>query len=365
MMWRRILVWVAVGLVGSACSRKEPVAERASEPAISKPTPTVSPASAPTTAAATASVPAAQPAESDNSSRLRDLVASYLESDGKGGWRKDEKAATALEKISAEEAAQIWPLLRDQQANVRRGAAVYLLGAFDEANSQQVEAFTALLGDSDALVRARGLDAVRQFLLADKIAALGKIAALLDAQREERAENRAAAARLCGSLKKDARETLSAVEKAAVFDPDAKVRSTAVSAAAQIVEPQEAVGLLKKVLADKDASVRLVAAARLRQMGPVAAPAAVDLAAQLADSNKDVAEAAAEALIRIGPRAVDAVAEQLSASNVAARKLALACLIKLGPSANPAKARIEKCKQDADSEVRQLAEVALKNLGSP
>src|SRR4029079_700699 len=130
---------------------------------------------APTTAAASAPALAAKSAASDNSSRLRALVAKYLESDGRGGWRKNEQPATELEKLSAEETAQIWPLLKDQDVVVRRGAAVFLLTQFDEANSQQVEAFTALLGDSDPMVRARGLDAARQFLLADKIAAIPKV----------------------------------------------------------------------------------------------------------------------------------------------------------------------------------------------
>ena len=108
--------------------------------------------------------------------------------------------------------------------------------------------------------------------------------------------------------------------------------------------------------------MRLVAAARVRQLGPAAAPAANDLAATLADSNTGVAEAAADALIRIGPPAVEPLAGQLAASNIEARKLALACLAKLGPAAKPAAGQIEKLKQDLDPQVRQLAEAALKRL---
>jgi HEAT repeat protein len=296
---------------------------------------------------------------------VRDLISGYIVSDGRGGWRKNEKAATELEKLSAEETSQIWPLLKDSQPNVRRGAAVFFLGQFDEANSQQVEAFTALLSDADAFVRARALDAARQFVTTDKILALPKVAALLEAAHEDRAENRAAAVRLCGAMKKDARDVLPTIEKAATADPDAKVRAAAAMAAAQIADPQAVVEVLKNVLTDKDPSVRLVAAARLRQLGRDAAPAAKELAAVLADSDKDVAEAAAEALIRVGAPAVDSLAEQLSSTSLVARKLALACLAKLGPIAKSAAPRITKCKQDADSEVRQLAEVALKSTGSP
>jgi HEAT repeat protein len=359
-----IVTALSLGIV--ACRRQPPVAKPTKEPTTLQSTesPPASAPTGPTPAVSSAPLPASAPT-TDNTSRLRELVAGYLESDGHGGWRKNEKVATELEKLTAEETSQIWPLMKDQQANIRRGAAVFLLAQFDEANSRQIEAFTALLGDSDGMMRARGLDAARQFLLADKIAALPNVAALLETPREERAENRAAAARFCGSLKSDAREALTAIERAAVFDPDAKVRSAATTAAAQIAEPRAAADLFKKVLADKDGSVRLVAAARLRQLGPAAAPAAAELADLLSDTNKDVAEAAAEALIRVGQPACEPLAAQLSSSSVSARRLALACLAKLGPIAKPAAGRIEKCKQDPDSEVRQLAEVALKHLGPP
>src|SRR5262245_59481778 len=133
-MPRAFLAIVAtLGLTLSACSRKEPIAEPLHEPEISKPAQAVAPtppASAPT------ALPAANPAASAGDARLRELVANYLQSDGHGGWRKDEKAATELEKLSTDEVAQIWPLLKNQEASVRRGAAVFLLGQFDEANSQ-------------------------------------------------------------------------------------------------------------------------------------------------------------------------------------------------------------------------------------
>jgi HEAT repeat protein len=349
----------------AACSRHEAAPEPKQEAFNSQPTaPTEAVASpvAPTTTASPA--PTASSTPTATSSRLRDLFA-YLVSDGMGGWRKDEKAATELEKLSADETAQVWPLLKDPEANVRRGAAVFLVAQFDESNSQQVESFAALLNDSDPFVRARGLDAARQFVSADKIATLPNIAKLLDATQEQRPENRGAAARLCGGMKKDANGVLPAIERAAIADPDAKVRAAASTAAAQIAEPQDVVAVLKKVLTDKDASVRIVAAARLRQLGRDAAPAAKELAAALADSDKNVAEAAAESLIRVGAPAVELLTEQLSGSSVSARKLALACLAKLGPVANSAAPQIAKCKQDNDAEVRQLADVALKSIGSP
>jgi len=325
--------------------------------------PAPSPISANAAAPATPSSPAA-PASSPPSNRFRELVSRYLESDGHGGWRTNEKAATELEKLSPDEVAQLWPLLKDAQVEVRRGAAVFLLTQFNPADSQQREAFAALLDDSDPMIRARSLDAIRQFARDDQIAALPRLAAMLDAAREPRAENRIAIARLCGSLKADARPGLNSLEHAGLSDPDGKVRAAAVAAIANVAEPREAPDCLKKALADKDSAVRLVAAARLRQLGPSAAPAAGELAKALADSKSEVAEAAGEALIQIGAPAVNPLIEQLSSSNAAARKLALICLTKLGPAAKSAKSAVEKCKQDSDPQVRQLAETALKVLSA-
>jgi HEAT repeat protein len=287
-----------------------------------------------------------------------------LDSDGHSGWRTSEKAATELEKLSPDEIAQLWPLLKDSQVEVRRGAAVFLLSQFNPADSDQRTAFLTLLDDHDPMIRARSLDAVRQFSRDDQLAALPRLSTMLDAAREPRPENRIAILRLYGSLKADARPALTSIQKAGLSDPDAKVRAAAIAAATNVAEPREAPDYLKKALEDKDSAVRLVAAARLRQLGPAAATAAGELAKALADSKSEVAEAAGEALIQIGAPAVNPLIEQLSSKSVAARKLALMCLTKLGPAAKSAKSAVEKCKQDADPQVRQLAEAALKILAA-
>ena len=93
---------------------------------------------------------------------------------------------------------------------------------------------------------------------------LPRLSGLLDANREDRAENRVATARLCGSLKQEGAGALPSLQSSASSDPDAKVRSAALAAIVQIAEPPAAVAPLTKGLADKDAAVRLVAAARLR-----------------------------------------------------------------------------------------------------
>jgi HEAT repeat protein len=293
---------------------------------------------------------------------VRDLARQLLESDGQGGWRKNEKAATELEKLSADEVKQVWPLLKDADAEVRRGAAVFLLPLFDPTSSEQVGSFSALLDDSDRIVRARAIDAVRQFSKADQLGTLPKLILLLDAEREDRPENRAAIARLCGSLKREAESAVAALASAARYDPDAKVRSAALGAAVTVATTAPVMQALRQGLSDKEVAVRLAAASRLRQLGVTATSLAPELAKTLGDADQGVAENAAEALIAIGTPAVEPLAGQLQAGSPAAKKLALAALATLGPVAKAAVPAIEKCRQDSDMQVRQLAEAALKRI---
>jgi hypothetical protein len=362
--WIYLVSWMAA-VVMAGCSGNtspptptvEPKTAAADAPPSASPTLKAAPSSAGVPSPKVETPPAASP--------VRDLVARYLEGDGQSGWRKNEAAATELEKLGSEETTLLWPLLADPQADVRRGAAVFLLDQFDPADSSQVAAFARLLDDRDRTVRSMGLNALRQCRRDDQIAALSRLSRMLDPQHEDRPENRAAAVRLCGALKSDAASAVNALETASTSDPDAKVRGAALVAIAQIVEPAMAVSPLAKGLRDHDPAVRRVAATRLKQSAPAAAPVAGELAVALADSNSDVAELAAEALIVIGAPAVQPLGGQLSTGSAQARKLALACLAKIGPAAKAAMPKIEACKQDPDPQVRQLAEAALKRISGP
>ncbi|HEX5105827.1 MAG TPA: HEAT repeat domain-containing protein [Pirellulaceae bacterium] len=293
---------------------------------------------------------------------LRELAARLVVSDGKGGWRIAEQPATELEKLGPQASADLLPLLKDTSAPVRRGAAFYLLGQFDPAQADQVAAFSALLDDDDQTLRGFGLTAVKQMREKDQIAALPRLTAMLTSMREDKAENRASIARLIGSLKEDASSAVDSLATAAADDPDAKVRAACLAALVQVAQPALCLLPLANGLSDADPAVRLVAAARLRLMGPVAAPAAKQLAAALGDSDARVGENAAEALIRIGAPAVEPAMAQLASQNIEAKKLALACLAKIGPDAKSALPAIEKCRSDADPVVRQLAEAAIKRI---
>lgn len=307
----------------------------------------------------TASPPSAQPSAVTG---LRDFAARYLESDGAGGWRTNEQAALELEKRDADAAFGLLPLLADSQVEVRRGAAFFLLGSFNPSEPAQVQAFCALLGDSDRTIRGIALSAARQMRPDDQAAAVPRLAAMLDAGREDKPANRESAARLLATLKTSAGEATDALAAAASGDPVSSVRSVCLIALAQVAEPATAAPLVAKGLTDQEAAVRLVAAVRLRQLGAGSAPASKRLALAMADSDSRVRAAAAETLVKIGQPAVGDIVAQLTTDRLEARKLALYCLTKIGPPAKDAAPQVEKCLDDADTEVQKLAAAALASL---
>jgi HEAT repeat protein len=290
-------------------------------------------------------------------------VERYVVSDAQGALRPAEGPATELEKLSPKP-AEVLPLLRDPSAPVRRGAAFYLLGKFDPAQADQVVAFSALLDDDDQTIRGFGLTAVKQMRSQDQIETLPRLTGMLAAMRETKPENRAAIARFIGGLKREAASAADALADAAADDPDAKVRAACLAAIVQVAEPGMCLAPLANGLGDSDPAVRLVAAAKLQSFGTAAVPAARQLAAALGDTDQRVREKAATALIAIGAPAVESLVPQLSAPNVEAKKLALAAFAKIGPPAKAALPAIEKCKADADPEVKKLAEIAAQRIGS-
>jgi hypothetical protein len=309
-----------------------------------------------TTAAPATTPPAATPGS------FRDLAARYVESDGSGGWRINELAATELEKLDGEQVVQLVPLLSDRDVQVRRGAAFFLLSQFNPNEPPLVAAFSKLLADSDATVRGLGLSVVRQMRGADQVAAAPALAEMLDPARESKPENRASIARLLGSLKSQAAGQGDQLAVAALDDPDPQVRSACLVAVASVAPPDETVAIMAFGLADQEASVRLVAAVRLRQLGADSAPATKQLAAALEDADPRVSDAAAQSLVNIGKEAVAAIAGKLGSPSTQVRKLALACLIKIGPGAASAAPAVEKCLQDPDPQVKQLAAAALAKI---
>ncbi len=382
---RSAVIVVASLVVVSGCGSSQPAPAptpatqpAATQPAATQPVTTQSataktttattPPSSPVPAAGTKSNPPTTPAPPITTpsiaapNNLRELAARYLEGDGSGGWRTNEQAALELEKLGPDVAARLLPLLADQQADVRRGAAYYLLGSFNSNEPAQVRAFSALLGDADRTIRGIGLSAARQMRPEDQAAALPRLAAMLDPAREDKPANRETVARLLAGLKSSAAESIEPLAAAAVGDPVANVRMACLIALSRVAEPKEAAPLVAKGLADKEPAVRRVAAVRLRQIGAGSEPVSQELAAALADSDPDVRAAAAETLVKVGEPAVSHIVGQLATDSLDARKLALYCLINIGPAAKDAAPLVEKCLADNDADVKKLAAAALASI---
>jgi HEAT repeat protein len=299
------------------------------------------------------------------SGNVRDAAAKYLKKNADGIWVPDELAATELEKFAAANRDQLLPLLADEQVEVRRGAAFFLLTDFNPNVAAEVSAFAKLLSDGDPSTRGFGVSAAMQMHPEDQAKLAPQLAEMLNPAREDKPNNRVAIIRLLAKLTTEASPVADKIAASAQDDPDPNARKAALVAIVQVAAPPDAVAALATGLTDADAGVRLVAAARLRQLGIVATPATKQLVAALGDNDERVANAAAEALVKVGATAVEPLVEQLSGENIAARKLALACLAKIGKDAASAAPAIEKLLQDADPQTRELAAAALARVKAP
>lgn len=293
---------------------------------------------------------------------LRTLAARLVNKSPQGSWRINEAAALELEKLGDGAQRDLVSLLEDPRPDVRRGAAYYLLANFNPESEQQVAGYTGLLDDTEPFLRSLGLQAVRKMTKTDQAAAVPRLAKMLAAKQEPSDENRAALARLLGSFQEDAAPALAALTSGAKEDESPKVRGAYLVAISQIASPANAIPAYRQGLSDQDASVRLVAAARLRQLGKDAVPAVEDLAQGLEDSDPRVREAAAEALSMLGSAAVEPVSKQLDAKSAHSRQLAIACLGKLGAAAKSALPLVKKHLADEDPEVKKVAEAVVRIL---
>jgi|GEM_PF-1844151 len=337
----------------SSATTEQPAQEAAaqSNDAASNATPSSTPATA---------KPASTSAQAeDRPATLRALAARLIEPDSVGGWRISESAALELEKLGPSATQELWTLLGDKSPETRRGAAFYLLGQFNPNRPEQVNAFLTLLKDQDSLVRSIALQAVQQMREPDLVSSQALLAESLDPTLTADPNQRAAIARVLQRLKTRAAESAPRLSQAVANDPDAKVRGAALVALSNVAPAEEVVTTARKALADSDPAVRLVAAARLRQLGKQSAPAAEALADALADDDERVRTAAADTLVRLGTEAVPSLIKQVDAESTAARQLAIACLSRIGPPAKDALPALEKRQQDEDETVRKLATVAI------
>ena len=366
----RINSLIVVLLLALGGCRSEPPAAAPSSPADPAEAPTSEPSppsdegqppTAPPSSKSAGSEQQATPTEPPPDD-IRTLAVRLIEPDPAGGWRIGEQAALELEKRGGNAEDELWPLLDDKSPEVRRGAAFFLLGEFNPNAPEQVDAFLRRLQDEDPLVRGIAVQAVQQMRQADVAASQTLLTEVLSPEREPSADQRIAVIRVLQRLKSQAADSAGSLSKTAHSDREAKVRAAALVALAQVAPATEVVLAAQKSLSDDDASVRLVAAARLRQLGKEAAPAADSLSEALNDTDERVRTAAAEALVRLGPAAVPALVKQLEAPSAATRQLAVACLSRLGPAAKEAIPALKKCLEDKDETVRKLAQIAIAKI---
>jgi HEAT repeat protein len=295
---------------------------------------------------------------------LRKQLGTLIEPGAAGRWQVDEATAAELEKspITTE---TLLTAARDNEAKVRRGAWFLLADKFDSREAAYQAQLRIALTDDDAIVRALALRIVSELPEPELPMLVEPLAQLLSSE-ELTTENRTAIARLLGRLKEQAAKAEEPLAQAARNDEQARVRAACLVALWQIAAPTANLPRFRTALQDADASVRLVAAARLREMGPDAAVAAEGLARSLEDQDERVREAAAEALIRIGEPAVKPLTGELSVKSPAARRWAVFALARLGTLAKPAQAELERVSSNEHEveETRKMAALAVKRFGS-
>ena len=253
-------------------------------------------------------------------------------------------------------------LMKDPSAAVRQGAIYYLTGRFVIQDIALQEAFLGALEDENSKVRELALQMVARMPVQTIRPAIPQLVRMLDVSAEEE-RNRATVARFLGRLKIEWQLVLPALVKSVKQDPSVAVRKASLFGVSRIALPKEAVPVYRHILSeDKDVGVRRAAALHLGRLGPEAAAACTELGAALAAEDDQLSDTAAAALTRIGSKAVPVLIEQVSSSIPRARRLAIYSLGVLGPPAKPAIPALKQCLKDSDAEVRQLAEMALRNL---
>ena len=272
-----------------------------------------------------------------------------------------EQARVELDSAGVEDELLL-TLMKDSSATVRQGAIYYLTGRFVIQDIALQQAFLSALEDENSKVRELALQMVARMPVQTIRPAIPQLVSMLDAGAEDE-RNRATVARFLGRLKIEWQLVLPALIKSVKQDPSVGVRKASLFGVSRIALPKEAVPVYRHVLSgDKDLGVRRTAALHLGRLGPEAAAACTELGAALSAEDDQLSDTAAAALTRIGSKAVPELIQQVSSSEPRARRLAIYSLGVLGPPAKPAIPILKQCLKDQDAEVRQLAEMALRNL---
>jgi HEAT repeat protein len=244
----------------------------------------------------------------------------------------DDPLLYVLQQQSAAATAELTKYLRSARADDRRWAA-QTLAAVGPAGTAASLALIPLLHDTSLDVRSAATETLGSFGRSAAGPAAAAVAQNLTSNNGDLVKDSLEALRVFGPLTKEACrsiaaqldrprpadrykviETLAAACRGDVNvtraltrslrDPDAAVRSAAMTALGKMGPP--AAAILARHLRDADPTARAAAARGLAIMGPDAVPAVPALALTLQDSDRNVKAAAADALSAIGPGAAAA-----------------------------------------------------------
>jgi HEAT repeat protein len=261
------------------------------------------PAPAPPAVRAPAPERAAAPARAE---RRRDAEEDREEEEDQA----EENESDAAPRPTAEQVALLTRVLRtDADASVRRSAAWALRSSGEPAAAALV---AAVKGDADEGVREMAAWALADVRQADAAAAL---AAALKADQSE--EVRAVAAWALGRQRQADRAAL----EAAAADRSARVREVAIWGLGN-QRLEHAPAAVVTALGDADASVRTAAAWAVGQIGDPATAAPLR-AAFKNEKDDEVRQAIFHAMVLMGERSPEVIAEVLQSKNPEMRALAV------------------------------------------
>jgi len=294
----------------------------------------------------------ASPSTLPHAALLADLVG---DDQGRRSAAGDELAA---DPPAVQELVEIW---RDGDPGQRRGAAFYAMGSYRGDDPQIEDQAIQSLKDPDARVRGLSLELVKRFPLSRFSPLLDQVLTML--REDAEGKNRATIARMLAQWPVERDQVEGALIQSVLDDPDAAVRTAALVSMYQIADEEPLLETLQEVIRDdQDPSLRRLAVTRLGRLGEGAAAATSLVAQCLEDEDEGVSDAAARTLTLLGPAAVPELVMALKASSKRTRRLACFALGTMAASARPAIPALEKLLQDPEEDIRELAEVAIRNI---
>ncbi len=285
---------------------------------------------------------------------IRQHVSQLVENTPDAGMTINNDALAAIEKAGPKSIELVRPLLADEDANVRIGAAFYLVDLFDENDTATVDAFANALNDENAAVRKIALQAIQRMPEDTQAKAAPQLVKLLS-DHSSTAASRSAIARAIGKLGQKAATVRPQLIAAGKTDPDHRTRVAALYAASRLGTPEQAVEIYREVLSESDSPVVVRAALIRLDVLPGGSAAVKEVAAALGFKDAAVAKLAMQPLTRWGQPAVAPLTAQLSSTDVQTRQLSLATLSQLGRLAKPAQAAVAKLVDDPDPTVQKGA----------